>query len=249
MTTQPVNEPSASVKIFNPAPGSDVRLVCFPQLGASASAFTALSAALPASVETLSIQYPGRQGAHPEAGIRNIGDLAGDICAELLSWADRPLAVFGHSMGAAVGFEVTRRLEAAGVRPVRLFVSGRPAPSLPVSKRHLKSDEDFVAELKMLGGVPERLLDRPKYRKAILTVVRNDYQANRSYQCPPETTIACAITFLFAAADPYVEHDSALAWKTHTSGEFRISHFSGDHSFINEQLPKVAEEILKDLSR
>ncbi|HEX2290827.1 MAG TPA: thioesterase domain-containing protein [Pseudonocardiaceae bacterium] len=62
---------------------------------------------MPPSVEALSIQYPGRMDRRKEPGIEDIGLLAKDICAALLPMADRPLAVFGHSMGAAVAFELT----------------------------------------------------------------------------------------------------------------------------------------------
>jgi medium-chain acyl-[acyl-carrier-protein] hydrolase len=43
-----------------------------------------------------------------------------------------PFAMFGHSLGAWVGFEVVRALRRRyQVSPVRLFVSARRAPHLP----------------------------------------------------------------------------------------------------------------------
>lgn len=238
---------STWIRVFNEAPDSSVRLVCCPHAGGSASAFTALAKALPSSVEALSIQYPGRMDRRKEPGIEDLGVLAKDICAALLPLTDRPLAVFGHSMGAAVAFELTRCLEDVGFSPVRLFVSGRRSPSRGLGITGPIDDEDIVAELKSLGGTGVKLLDRPKTRELILSVVRTDYQANTLYSCPPRTAVRCQITFLLADDDPYVDEREALAWQDHTKSELRITSLPGGHFYLNDQLPRVVRELLQDM--
>ncbi|KJK56576.1 thioesterase II family protein [Saccharothrix sp. ST-888] len=233
------------IQNLRPAPGAAVRLVCCPHAGASATAFGPLSRALPSGIEALSVQYPGRQAG--SAGFTDIGELAERTAEELAPWADRPLAVFGHSMGSVVAFELTRRLEAAGTPVVRLFVSGRRSPSDGLGADVPRNDEEIVAELRALGGVPVRLLERPKYREAVLSVIRNDYRANSGYLAPPEVRVDCPVTFLLAADDPYVDRAAAADWQRHTGRDFKILPFPGGHFFLNDQLAPIVEAIGADL--
>jgi surfactin synthase thioesterase subunit len=205
--------------------------------------FFAMAKALAPAVELLAIQYPGRQDRRDEPGIRDIRECAGDIATELKRWADLPLAVFGHSMGAAVGFEVARQLADAGVVAVRLFASGRRAPSTPGRGVLPDRDEDIVAELRRLGGTDTKLLDRPSIRQMILPVLRADYRANARYSCDPATVIDTPITALFADADPYVDEAGAAAWQRHTTADFRLARFPGGHFYFAEQLPALVGEI------
>lgn len=107
----PVEDNGLWIRRFHPRPDGDVRLVCLPHAGGSASFFFPVSQAMPPSVDVLCVQYPGRQDRRAEPVIDSIPDLADQVFAALLPWADRPLAFFGHSMGATLAFEVARRLE------------------------------------------------------------------------------------------------------------------------------------------
>ncbi|WP_371482694.1 thioesterase II family protein [Kitasatospora sp. NBC_00315] len=241
------------IRIFDRSPETALRLVCCPHAGASAGTYRALSGALPAAVQALPVQYPGRRGGPAGPGIDDIGELAERISAELLR-ADGPLgspgppvAVLGHSMGSVVAFEVTRRLEEAGVQPVRLFVSGRRSPSAGLGLDLPRDDAEILAELRELGGIPERLLARPKYRESIMAVIRTDYRANSRYRAPAAALVKTPLTFLFAEDDPYLDPDAALAWRRHTAQDFRLASFPGGHFFLNEQLAAIVTVITADL--
>uniref|UniRef100_UPI0036D35263 thioesterase II family protein n=1 Tax=Streptomyces amakusaensis TaxID=67271 RepID=UPI0036D35263 len=241
-------DPSSWIKVFRPVPKPRFRLVCCPYLGASAGAFSPLSAAFPPSVEVLSVQYPGRRGSGPEPAAADIEELAGRIHDELRPWRESPpLAVLGHSMGAAVAFELTRALERGGGAPARLFVSGRPSPSAGLGLRPLETDDDLVDELRALGGVSPKLLGRPAFRRMILSVTRQDYRLNSAYLRPPGETVACPVTFLLSSDDPYVDRAAALAWKGHTEGDFRVAEFPGDHFFWTARTAEFVTAILEDL--
>ncbi|WP_035794593.1 thioesterase II family protein [Kitasatospora mediocidica] len=245
MGEQTVQASEDWIQSLRPAPQARVRLVCCPHAGASASAYGPLSRALPGWIEALSVQYPGRQAG--SAGFTDIGELAGQIAERLAPQADLPFAVLGHSMGSVVAFELTRRLEAAGTPAVRLFVSGRRSPSDGLGVNVPRDDEEIVEELRALGGVPVRLLERPKYREAVLSVIRNDYRANSRYLASPQTLVNCPVTFLLAADDPYVDRDAAVDWQRHTSRDFKLLPFPGGHFFLNEQLEQVVGAVGADL--
>ncbi|MEU5123294.1 thioesterase II family protein [Streptomyces asoensis] len=137
------------VSVSHPAPLSSVRLACLPYAGGSASFFFPVSRALHPSVEVLALQHPGRQTRLHEPRIDNVPEFADQIFAALRHLDDKPLALFGHSMGAVLAYEVALRMQDAGLpAPVRLFASGRRAPSRGAGGRvHTGSDAELVSEL------------------------------------------------------------------------------------------------------
>ena len=75
--------------------------------------FHPVSAALAPKVEVLAVQYPGRQERRDEPGVQNIARLADRLLQVLADDLDRPLALFGHGVGASLAFELAGRLERA----------------------------------------------------------------------------------------------------------------------------------------
>jgi surfactin synthase thioesterase subunit len=116
-------------RVYHPAPAAALRLVCLPHAGGSANFFLPVSAGLTPEFEVTAIQYPGHQDRCLEPCENDLRELAHRVLAALGSADTRPIALFGHSLGATVGFELGRLLEAAGRPVVRLFASGSGAPS------------------------------------------------------------------------------------------------------------------------
>jgi surfactin synthase thioesterase subunit len=233
---------------FHPVPGSTVRLVCLPHAGGSASFFFPVSKALAPSVEVLSVQYPGRQDRRSEPPIDDIGVLADHVCRALATYTDKPLALFGHSMGAIVAFETTRRLEARGVKPVRLLASGRRAPSSRYGENiHRRDDDGIAAELRALSGTEQQLLADEDFLRMILPAVRSDYRANETYRGAPGATTRCPITAFVGDSDPKVTVDEAHTWREHTTGAFDLKVFPGGHFYLTDWPHPVVREIADSL--
>ncbi|MUN39465.1 thioesterase II family protein [Actinomadura litoris] len=229
---------------YHPAPEARVRLACLPHAGGSASGYHALSAWLAPEVEVLAVQYPGRQDRRREPPVTDIATLAGHV-AEALGGepADRPLALFGHSMGATVAYEVARLLEhRSGTRPHTLFVSGRRAPSrVRPENVHAGDDERVLAELERLSGTDSRLLRDPELRELILPVVRADYTAIERYRRPPGPEPGCPIVVLVGDADPLTTIEEARAWAAHSAIPVDVRVFPGGHFYLEDHLDAVAE--------
>ncbi|MCP2258869.1 Surfactin synthase thioesterase subunit [Streptoalloteichus tenebrarius] len=227
-----------------------VRLVCLPHAGGSASSFFALSQAMPPAVDVFAVQYPGRQERRHERRIEDVGEFADEIAAVLGDWSDRPLALFGHSMGAVIAFEVARKLEEAGGRPpVLLVASGRRAPSRTRPENvHRGGDEDILAELRRLGGTHSRLLDDDEIVRMVLPVIRSDYTAVERYRCAPGRMVGCPILTLVGDADPVVSLDEARAWSEHTTGDFALHTFRGGHFFLESAVREVATLVARRLA-
>jgi surfactin synthase thioesterase subunit len=227
-----------------------MRLICLPHAGGSASFYLPVSRALAPALDVLAVQYPGRQNRRREPCIDHVPSLARGVYTALGDVADRPLALFGHSMGAIVAFEVARILEHEhGVRPVRLFASGRRAPSVFREESvHLRDDEGLLAEVRSLSGTDLSILGDKEMLRLVLPAIRSDYRAAETYRYQPGPPLSCPITVFAADADPKATLDEARAWCEHTTGSFDFRAFPGGHFFLTQYQSQLLEIISSQLS-
>jgi surfactin synthase thioesterase subunit len=233
------------IRRFHPAPAGTPRLVCLPHAGGSASFYFPVSRALSPAVDVLCVQYPGRQDRRHEPCVETIPELARQVFGALRPWLDQPLAIFGHSMGASLGFEVARLVEAETGAPVaHLFPSGRRAPSRRRHETvHLLDDEGLLADVKKLSGTNAAVLGDPELLRAALPAIRNDYRAAETYEYTPGPRLSCPVTVFTGDADPKTTVDEARAWEEHTTGPFDLQVFPGGHFFLAQHQPAILRTI------
>ncbi|MDG4794580.1 alpha/beta fold hydrolase [Micromonospora sp. WMMD1082] len=228
---------------YHPSPASRVRLICLPHAGGSASYFFPFSRLIAPAVDVFAVQYPGRQDRRTEPCIDDVHELARRIFAVLPATDNRPVALFGHSMGASIGFELARLLENAGTRPMRLFASGRGAPSHTRDEQlYLADDDRLLAEIRHLSGTDAGLLDDEEMLRLVLPVIRADYRAAETYRTAAGT-IAAPITALLGVEDPRVDRTEAEGWAAYTEAPFELHTFSGDHFYLNHMMPELARAV------
>ncbi|MFG1954561.1 thioesterase II family protein [Micromonospora sp. NPDC048830] len=233
------------LRSYCPAPHLASQLVCFPHAGGSASFFLPMSRALSDDVQVLAVQYPGRGDRRSEPCVHTIEALADAVADELARRLDRPIALFGHSMGGLVAFEVARRLEVRGRTPLALFVSGCRAPSRRRGQVvRLRDGEDVRAELERLGGTDPRLLDNRQALRAALPAMRNDYEAIDAYRLSSYAApLSIPIHAYIGDSDPEVLPDEAVAWRRHTTGSFDLRTYPGGHFYLGSPEVDLASAI------
>jgi surfactin synthase thioesterase subunit len=239
MSGKPAAE-SAWIRRFHPVDDPRDRLVCFPHAGGSASYYYPLSDAMSSSTEVLALQYPGRQDRRAEPLIDNIPALADQVFTALRPWADRPMTLFGHSMGATLAFEVALRMELVGISPLCLFVSGRRAPSTRRNESvHKGTDDAIVAELQKLSGTASELLGDEELLRMVMPAIRSDYKAIETYRYEPGPKLKCPVHALVGDSDPKATPAEERAWAAHTEGEFTCQVFPGGHFYLNNHQSEI----------
>lgn len=229
-------------RCYHPRPGALLRLVCFPHAGGAASFYRRWGARLPPSAEALVVQYPGREDRILDECVADMDRLTGLIAGALQPVIDRPVALFGHSLGAIVAYEVARRLDSSpATRPARLIVSGRPAPGLSRGGTlHLGDDQALLAELGRLRATRPGVLDNPHLRELILPALRNDYRLSERYRPLPGPLLNCPVLACAGDRDSEATVPEMRAWQELTRGGFELHVFSGDHFYL---VPREAEVV------
>jgi medium-chain acyl-[acyl-carrier-protein] hydrolase len=219
-----------------------LRLFCLPYAGGGAQIYRTYSQALPADVEVCAILLPGREKRFLERSLESVDAIVDQLAPVIARAGDLPYAIFGHSLGALVGFELLRRLRNEGqALPFRLFASGHRAPHLPDPDppiRHLP-DAEFIRELRQLNGTPQAAFESPELLELVLPMLRADFTAAETYVYRSEAPLPCSITALGGASDGMVTREALQAWKQHTSGDFEYHVLEGDHFFIHQRHEEV----------
>lgn len=230
------------IRRYEPAARARVRLACLPHAGGAASFYLPLARALAPAVDVLAVQYPGRQDRLYEPCLPSIMQLAAGV-VRALSGGPAPLALFGHSMGATLAYEVALRLEDSGIPVACLFASARPAPSLQrPGTLHLSDDAVFLAELLSLSGTDPQVAEDRELLDLLMPALRADYRAIETYP-PQHGMLRCPIVALVGDRDPRASATEAQAWARHTTGPFTLHTFSGAHFYLKEHALLVAQII------
>lgn len=236
--TQPANP---WLYYLKPNPKASVRLFCFPYAGGTALVYRTWAQKLPASVEIVAIQLPGRFTRMREPAVSKLTDLLEPLASALKPFLDKPFAFFGHSMGALVCFEVARFVRRQWrALPRHLFVSGRSAPQLNREHRPLYNlpKDELLVDLKQLGGTPREVLEHPELMDLMLPLLRADFSICDTYEYTEEAPLACPITAFGGLQDFDVSRRGIEAWGEQTTAPFTLRMFAGNHFFIhtNEML-------------
>ncbi|MGW7330503.1 thioesterase II family protein [Streptomyces sp. NPDC054840] len=265
-TTAPVRvlatapAPTTWLRCFHPKPGARYTLVCFPHAGGSASYYFDLSAALDADIEMLVVQYPGRENRLFEEPAGSVAALADGVYEALRTRLPRRPAFFGHSMGGLIGFEVARRLEAAGgTAPHLLVASASSAPSVrtdrltagagaPPGETEPEPDDAVLARIMGLGGTSDGVRQDPELMQLVLPAIRGDLRALAEYRVDAGAVVGCPVTVFVADGDPDVPLAEAGAWAAHTTADADVHVFEGDHFYFSGNPPKFLE-LLQDAVR
>lgn len=228
-----------------------MRLFCLPYAGAGENVYFAWRNQLPPWLELRPVALPGRGRRIAEDPVADAQRLADQLHAELAPELTPPFALFGHSMGALLAYELAHRLYAqGGPQPLALIVSGGVAPGRRVpDPAWLGSDQALLDTVARLGGAAPEILADPEWRALLLRVLRADFQLCAHYRRPARAPLVCPLYVCAGTQDPATADRAALqAWREESQGKTEILTFEGDHFFIRPQQSALLQNLVSRLA-
>lgn len=217
-----------------------------PHAGGSATYYVPFARTFKIDIKRIAVQYPGRRGVHDLGSFTSIFELADGVFEKVSPTvgADDRIAFFGHSMGAMVAFEVTRRFEDAGKLVDALFVSGCAAPGRVGFDYIPESDRGLLDAVSEMTGAKQEFLENEEFKAKILPTLRG-LKAISRYDCPPDAVVSCPIFAFHGDDDEVATADKVSPWAARTSGEFVRREFSspGHHFYLTDHLPALVKDI------
>lgn len=227
---------------------SRIRLICFPHAGGGASSFVRWCSFFPNSIDLIRVQLPGRENVADITPFTCMENAVNFLLPQILQIADRPIALYGHSMGALLAFEIARALHNIGKPPINLFVSGRRAPHRSSRHKFLHQLSDIALLDNLEKMAPNTAsLRNSQLRRYALRVVRADLELCEKYNYRGADKLCCPISAFSSDADPFVSMDDILAWADETISYFEVRSFKGDHFFNHKHRSEIAEIITKTI--
>ncbi|MFZ5515911.1 MAG: thioesterase II family protein [Candidatus Zhuqueibacterota bacterium] len=229
-----------------------MRLFCFPFAGGNALTYRTWGDLLPRWLDVCPVELPGRGSRLREAPFTDIATLVPSLGRALVSLLDKPYALFGHSLGTLIGFELIRYFRKNSLpQPVHFFVSGHTSPSWPGTHPpiHNLPEFQFILELRKLNGTPEAVLANDELMQLLLPVLRADFAMNETYTYRESLPIDCPITAFGGTEDKDVTRESLEAWAKETRGNYSLTMLAGDHFFIQSSQQVILASVENELSR
>ncbi len=227
---------------------SKTKLFCFPYAGGSALVYNKWKKFLHSNIELFPVELAGRGKRYNDFLYNTIDDAVEDIFNKLkLYITNQPYAFYGHSLGALLSYELVRKIKLMRMpEPTHVFFSGRGAPHVKDEKDkkyHLLDDEEFIEEVKELGGTPPGFFENQELTDLLLPMLKNDFRIADISFCDREIEVFDFDISVFIGKDEDITPEQIDGWKQHTSGLCSIYHFNGGHFFLHDETKKIVKLI------
>ena len=225
-------------------PGRDnpLNLFMLPFAGGNVYSYRAIEKELGPGVKTAAIDLPGH-GKRMEAPLlTDIRRMADDLFLQIRNRLDAPYALFGHSMGATLGYLLARKILSEGLlRPMHLFCTGRQAPTVQSREKesHALPGDLFMEKVRAYDGLPEALLKEKDLMAFFEPILRADFEAIGSYCYTPAPPLDLPITVIIGTEER-TSYEEACQWREVTTGEVTVLRFPGKHFFIFQHAGTLA---------
>lgn len=214
-------------------------LICLPYAGGSSTFYNKWKQFLPSNIEMGIYELAGRgTRASDSTNYACIEDIAADLFSQMDAdnLFNKPYYLFGHSLGALIAVKLCNLIREKGkMPPAHLFASGEGAPThtREQKKLHLLNDQEFVSELKKLGGMTDDFFNYPELQEYYLPILRNDLMIAETAVFNGILPFDFNMSVLVGKKDTWTV-DQIYKWNSYTSGVCSFHFFNGGHFYLTD---------------
>jgi surfactin synthase thioesterase subunit len=235
----------------DPEPEAATRLFLLHHRGGAATAYRHWPALLPSDIACQAVQLPGRQERRHEAPYTRLAPLVRDLAHVLADSLDeRPYAVFGHSMGALLGYRVAVEMHRQGLpSPALLAVSGwAPRGFATVPGGGPPEPEAMPAFMARLGSLPAQVGDDPHLLDDAVRAMSADGAVCDDH-LDDGAAVDCPVVAYTGREDPLLAPCAMRTWAGRTPEYLGCRQFPGDHFYLNAQTAALTADLVQLLRR
>ncbi|GIG63548.1 oleoyl-ACP hydrolase [Longispora fulva] len=229
-----------------------IPVLCLPHAGAGSSFFFPWRRLDPPGVTLVPLQLPGREERVEEELLTDVHAAVRALLPEAVAAVgdSRRVALFGHSLGAALAYELARALQEQTELVVdHLVVSGSPGPwSGRTEQAAALDDEEFLARIEEFAGYRHSAFDFPELRDMLLPILRADVAMHESYRPTTDAPTTTPITCVRGEGDLLVSRRDAELWRSATRGPFTYTELPGGHMYLAESATDLVDLIAGTVS-
>lgn len=228
-----------------------MNLFCLPFAGGNKYSYREFVEKAPAFLNVITLEYPGRSTRMKEPLPADINELTEDLFNQVKQLAGNGhYAIYGHSLGGLMAYLLTKRLQENGMpMPSNLFITGTTGPSSisrTEKKRHLLNQQDFIAEIRDLGGMPDEILNSEELLYFFEPILRSDFKISENYVYEEAPPLNIPITVITGTEEDMEIKDIQL-WQKETTHVVDFKRMPGKHFFILQHSFKIMEIISRKL--
>ncbi len=231
---------------------TSINLFCLPFAGGHRYSYRDYSEKSPTFLNVIALEYPGRVSRMKEPLLKDILSLVDDLFKQISpNIADKPYAIYGHSMGGLIAYLLTQKLISNNYNPpVHLFITGTSGPSAEsrfVKMRHLLPRDQFLQEMRELDGIPEAILQNDELLEYFEPILRADFQACETYQHVSMPPLNIPMTVITGDKEDMTLEDIGL-WQNESTKKVDFIQMPGKHFFIFEYPAQIIQIIANKLT-
>lgn len=227
-----------------------LRLFVLHHAGGSHLPYRHWPAELPDTWDVRLLDAPGHGLLLDLPQIPDAGRLADYLLRSIEPDLTGPYALFGHSMGALLTYEITRRVVDRGLPlPVWIGLSARSAPQLagPRRRYHELPDAELRTRLQLLGGTPDGVFDDPDLWSLFEPIIRADLGLVENWRPAPDAAPLPVALSAFAGSEDHAASPARMSgWEEYSEHFLGLRVFDGGHFYFQDDPGPVLRQIERD---